>query len=283
MARNLGGCENHRGLDLLVAIALIAMLGPLALCQTSYVSVEATSPIVASPGEPMPAYEVATIKPWNGTGFGLPLRIYIQSAFGIPLNTTAYMIGPDWVSSAKYVIQAKPPDSMLDAMQTMSAEQRRRETGLMEQSLLADRFKLKAHFENREMPVYQLVPAKGGPTLKETTDSIKGNGQLRIGASAIRGNAVPMHELISVLEGVPDIGGRVVIDKTGLTGAYDFSLKWAPMQAAAVPSSGTASTPNAEGPSFFKAVEEQLGLKLVPAKGQGQVLVIDRIEQPTEN
>lgn len=284
MALNPAGHDRYGGLALLVATALIAMPSWIAQCQ-SYVSFVTSSPIVAAPGEPMPTYEVATIKPWDekaGRPFGLPLRIYIQRAFGIPLNTTACVIGPDWISSVKYVIEGKPPDSIRDAMQTMSREQRSRETGLMQQSLLADRFKLKAHWETREMPVYELVPAKGGPKLKETTDPT--HAQAAMGSSAVRAKAAPMHVLIDTLEAAPDIGGRVVIDKTGLTGLYDFSLKWTPMEAAGGPggSSGTPSIAD-EGASLFTAIEEQLGLKLVSTNAPGQVLVIDHIERPSEN
>jgi uncharacterized protein (TIGR03435 family) len=103
-------------------------------------------------------------------------------------------------------------------------------------------------------------------------------------ASGFRGSAT-IHDLIDVLECAGDIGGREVIDKTGLTGAYDFSLKWTPLQTAAAPGggSGTAPSPDVEGVSLFTAIEEQLGLRLVSAKGSGQVLVIDHIEQPSEN
>jgi uncharacterized protein (TIGR03435 family) len=152
----------------------------------------------------------------------------------------------------------------------------------MEQSLLADRLKLKVHWETREMPVYQLVRAKGGPKLKETTDPAHASTTM---GPTVRAKAMPMHVLIDILEGASDVGGRVVIDKTGLAGLYDFSLKWAPMQTSAAPggSDGIASTPAAEGPSLFTAIEEQLGLKLVATRGPVQVLVIDHIEQPSEN
>jgi uncharacterized protein (TIGR03435 family) len=231
----------------------------------------------------MPAYEVASIRPWNGDGFGIPLRGYIQNAFGIPGNSIGWVIGPEWINSARYVIRAKPPDSIRDAMQKMSPEDRIKEGRLMAQALLADRFKLKAHFETREMPLYDLVPAKGGAKLKEDPDSTK--GAIAVGASRIRATAAPIHNLIDALESVADIGGQVVIDKTGLTGRYDFSLKWMPLQTAAAPGgeSGAAPPPDAEGASLFTAIEEQLGLKLVSTKGPGQVLVIDHIEKPSEN
>lgn len=239
--------------------------------------------MAASPRQ-MPAYEVATIKPWDGKGFAImPLRVYIQQAFGISPNIIGRVIGPDWINSTRYVIQAKPPESIRDAMQTMTTAERSIENSLMRQSLLADRFQLRAHFETREMPVYQLVLAKGGSKLKEDPDPTK--RRFATNASSIRGTATPIHDLIDILECAADIGGREVIDKTGLTGAYDFSLKWTPLQTAAAPGdgSGTAPSPDVEGASLFTAIEEQLGLKLVSAKGSGQVLVIDHIELPSEN
>ena len=102
---------------LLLAGALIAISGRLAPCQTCYVQSSATPPVMAASPQQMPAYEVATIKPAEVDGPGMPLRVYIQGAFGIPLNTIGWVIGPDWINSARYVIQAKPPDSIRDAMQ----------------------------------------------------------------------------------------------------------------------------------------------------------------------
>ncbi len=84
----------------------------------------------------------------------------------------------------------------------------------------------------------------------------------------IRGSAL-IHDLTDSLENGPDIGGREVIDKTGLTGTYYFSLKWTPLQTATAPSGGTAPSVD-EGASLFTAIEEQLGLKLVSAKEPGQ-------------
>ena len=282
MARNSGRHENHGGLTLLVAGALIAISGRLAPCQICSVGPSAGVPVMVAPSEQMPAYEVATIKPWDGKGFATPLRFYIQGAFGISPNIIGRVIGPDWINSTRYVIQAKPPESIRDAMQTMTNAERSIENELMQQSLLADRFQLKAHFETREMPVYQLVLAKGGSKLKEEPDPTK--HRFGMSPSLFRGSAT-IHDLIDVLECAADIGGREVIDQTGLAGVYDFSLKWTPLQTVAAPGGESGSPPSldVEGASLFTAIEEQLGLKLVSAKGPGQVLVVDHIERPSEN
>jgi uncharacterized protein (TIGR03435 family) len=238
---------------------------------------------MATPSEQMPAYEVATIKPWDGNGFAMPLRSYIQRAFGVSPNIAGRVIGPDWINNARYVIQAKPPDAIVSAMQNMTIEERMKETHLMMQSLLADRFRLKAHFDTREMPVYELVLAKGGSKLKEDSDPTK--RRVAVGESLIRATAAPISVILDALECAPDLGGREVVDRTGLTGTYDFSLKWTPLQTTAAPGDGNRSLSSADagGASLFTAIEEQLGLKLVPAKGSAQVLVIDHIEQPSPN
>jgi uncharacterized protein (TIGR03435 family) len=283
MTRYVRGYENRGGLMLLVG-ALIAISGRFAPCQTNAVPPSvASTPVKVAPSDQMAAYEVATIKPWDGQGFAMPLRVYIQLAFGIPPNRIGCVIGPDWINSARYVIQAKPPDSIRDAMKPMTTAEAAKEIERMRQSLLADRFQLKAHFETREMPIYQLVLAKGGSKLKENRDSTK--SWILPGASAIKANAAPITALIGTLESAPDIGGRAVIDKTGLSGLYDISLKWTPMDATALPGGGSDSTPStdAEGASLFTAIQDQLGLKLVSAKGPVQVLIVDHIERPSEN
>lgn len=283
MALDATGRSNHNGLKLLLVGVLLASSCQPARGQTNSVQSSATSPVTAPSPQQTPAYEVATIKPPGPNDYAMPLRVYIQVAFGIPGNSTGWVIGPDWINSARYVIHGKPPDSIREAMQKMTPAQRGKEDGLMMQGLLAERFKLKAHFETRVMPVYQLTVAKGGPKLKANPDA--GKGMAAVSPSMVRGKDVPVHVLCGMLESVPDIGGRVVVDKTGLSGTYDFLLKWTPMEAAA-PSNGVSATtpsPDAENASLFTAIEEQLGLKLVPTKGPGQVLVIDHIERPSDN
>jgi uncharacterized protein (TIGR03435 family) len=227
----------------------------------------------------MPAYEVSTIKLPDPNGYASPLRIYIQVAYGIPANSNGWVIGPDWISSAKYVIEGKPSEQSQKAMQTMTVEEKREQTHRMMQSLLIDRFQLKAHFETREMPVYTLLVANGGAKLKENPDST--HAQATVGASLIRGKACSMQHFIEALETASDIGGRVVIDKTGLPGTYDFLLKWTPLQATAP--TGSSSESDADGASLFTAIQDQLGLKLGLKREPGQVLVIDHIERPSPN
>jgi bla regulator protein BlaR1 len=230
---------------------------------------------VLHPIEPMPEYEVTTVKPWHGEGPDTPLRDYIQIAFGIPSSAVGRVFGPDWVSKTKYEIEGKPPKSIQDSMQTMTQVERAKQMRWMMQSLLADRFKLKVHFETREMPVYELVIAKGGSKLKDNPDSTKGQfvaGRKRQ-MSELKGTALPIRIFITWLMGDEEIDGRTVIDMTGLTGNYDILLDWAPF-------SGSAPS---EGSSLFTALEEQLGLKLVPAKGAVEVVIIDHIESPSDN
>lgn len=266
----------------LVASSFIVPACLPASCQAGLAQPLA-SPQATFPAPRMtPAYDVATIKPPGPNEFGLPLRIYIQTAFDIPGNSTGWVIGPDWINTTKYVIRGKPPEYMQQAMQGMSNGLRLVQERLMMQTLLADRFAFKAHFENREMPVYQLVVAKSGSKLKENPDVSQ--GQVAVASSMIRGKAVSIKPLLGVLESLPEIGGRLVVDETGLPGTYDVLLKWTPMEASA-PSggNGAATSPYAENVSLFTALQEQLGLKLIPARTQGRVLVIDHIERPSEN
>ncbi len=137
----------------------------------------------------------------------------------------------------------------------------------MLQAILIDRFKLKIHHETREQPIYTLEIAKGGPKLTPVDKPGGmgwGRGQLQMhGASTDR--------LAFVLS---DILGRVVVDKTGLTGKYDALLTWTPDEMQA-----TADA----GPTLLTAIQEQLGLKLQSAKGPVDTIVADQVEKPSEN
>jgi uncharacterized protein (TIGR03435 family) len=157
----------------------------------------------------------------------------------------------------------------LEAFKTLPMDEQLRQQRLMMQAVVADRYQLKAHHETREMPVYELIVAPGGPKLTEKASEV------RPGSSFFRprnwwGNYGTMEDLASKLAGPT---GGVVIDKTGLgTKTFIYFLKW---------TSDSQSGMAGGAPSIFTALEEQLGLKLVPATDPVEVLVIDRIEKPT--
>jgi uncharacterized protein (TIGR03435 family) len=139
------------------------------------------------------------------------------------------------------------------------------------QSLLADRFRLRVHWETRETSVYALLPDKNGPKLHpgSATQGPGINTQKGLGRVHMQGTAEP----ISILAG--NLGnqlGRFVLDKTGLPGVYDWVLEWSPDPAA-----------DASLPSLFTALREQLGLRLEAQKGPMEMLVIDNAERPSEN
>src|SRR5438874_6539545 len=128
---------------------------------------------VFHPAGPMPSYEVATIKPANPDQSygGVTLRRYIAGAYGIPspwgvpgyeYSGSQVAGGPAWIEKDRYEIKGKPADELRDAMEKMSRDDRAAQNRMMQQSLLAERFHLKVHFETREMPVFELIPAKGG-------------------------------------------------------------------------------------------------------------------------
>jgi len=223
------------------------------------------------------------------------LRPIIQFAYGI--SQPARLIGvPDWANSERFDIVARGTIRTLDERRAML------------QALLADRFKLTAHMEQRRLPMYSLVLARAdkrlGPDLKpSSTDCTArtGDGQ-RSGGDAPP--AAPVNPLADLLRcglrpggpgevnivGIPlslvsaflsITQGRPVVDATGLKGAYDIHLSWAPD-----PIPGRAADPNAAVDSranIFTALQEQLGLKLEPGTQPEDVLVIDSVSHPTEN
>ena len=166
----------------------------------------------------------------------------------------------------------------------------------MLQSLLADRFKLTLHRETKELPVYDLVAAKGGLKLATPKD---GNctipdpknprpreqfpfcDNIRTGRGLIEAYGVTMPRFLASLSYVL---GRVVFDKTGFRGIFDGRLEFAPDEAVAAANVGQpAPSTDSATPSIFTALQEQLGLKVESAKGPVEVLVIDHAERPAAN
>jgi uncharacterized protein (TIGR03435 family) len=256
-----------------------------------------------TPALPEYKYEVASIKPtklmnmrWNDSPDGVTvtavtLIVLIQSAFHV---TGDYGIsgGPPWLNSERYDVEAKMDPEAADAVSKLSKEDRAVVQQHMLQALLAERFGLVIHRENRDMQVYTLVIGKNGSKLHEAKpgdtypNGIKlSNGPGGAGVMLMRSG--PGGTFIVTAQGVPLSSflpqlsynsGRPVIDKTGLTGKYDFELTYALDQNASA-----GATSDSTGPSIFTAIQEQLGLKLEPGKGPVEVIVIDHAEKPSGN
>jgi bla regulator protein blaR1 len=242
--------------------------------------------------ESRPAFEVASVKPGDPAARQVGIQMQkggrfratnapLQMLIGFAWDLRNHQIsgGPQWLASEKFSIDAKPGSDFpsAEAGPAMAPQIR-----LMVQSLLADRFHLATHFETRQEQIYELVAAKGGPKLKEVTDPpVSGPRGLRMGRGELVGMSSPINLLVNTLS---QQLGHSVIDKTGLTGNYDFKLQFTPdpTMSAAGPADGSASPPvaDASAPSIFTAAEEQLGLQLRSAKGPVQVLVIDHVEKP---
>jgi uncharacterized protein (TIGR03435 family) len=193
----------------------------------------------------------------------------VHEAYGL-FDAKLISGGPAWIDRDKFDLEAK-----FDAASAPDAKLTYRQRADMLQPLLADRFKLKFHHETKQFPVFDLVIAKGGPKLQPSPPehlTVKGvgGGTCLISRGGFEGCDVD--KLIGTLRYA---SGRTVIDKTGLTGRYDFSLHWSPENT-------PPDSPNA-GPSVFTAVQEQLGLKLEPATAPLDVLVIDSAEKPSED
>jgi bla regulator protein blaR1 len=218
---------------------------------------------------------------------------------------------PAWISSALYTVEAKAE----------GAPGQPAMLGPMMQSLLADRFHLKLHRETRSGPAFELTVAKGGARLKENNGAcsvdvpatavprdsatgrpVSGFSSGRVSPPSQPGvpcrlmlnlNNGPNQLFISsgtTIEGfcshLSRVTGRTVIDQTGLRGKFDIRLEYLPAQTTARPTPVDQPDGPADvqlGASLFTAVEEQLGLKLVPVKGTRQVIVIDHIENPSGN
>ncbi|MGA2651748.1 MAG: TIGR03435 family protein [Terracidiphilus sp.] len=244
----------------------------------------------------LPAFEVAVIKP-NKSGGGhshsgfdngrftaenISPKILIQyDAYAIP--GPQILGGPDWLASQRFDIDAKVDDQTAESMDKLPYQQRSLLMRQLVQQLLADRFKLAVHWEQKELPVYALVSyTKPGLGLHPAKDPDKGNRSSNNGSLTDEG--VTMTDVARQMTQILNRElGRVVIDKTGLQGKYDLALTWSPDNHSANFTNGSADTAAPIGPSIFTAVKEQLGLKLESAKAPVDVLVIDHIEAPSEN
>jgi uncharacterized protein (TIGR03435 family) len=262
--------------------------------------------IRAKDGVPLPAFDVASVKQ-NNSGSGathvlskdaiysvenLPLREIIKIAYGAK-SDAQITGGPAAILRNRYDIEAKIDEEQLAQIKKMPSEDRRLQMSLMLQALLADRFHLRVNFQPRELPVYALVLAKGGPKFHPSVAVSPSRQGLSIHSDARTAEAsahedMALDGLTRLLAAQPEVGDRTVVNKTGLSGKYDWSLHWTrENNDAGFTPGGSATQPvvdaEASGPALFTSLEEQLGLKLRPQKDEVETIEIDHLEAPSEN
>jgi bla regulator protein BlaR1 len=231
-------------------------------------------------------FEVATIRPSRVSGSGIDIdgdRVEITGMTVRELACFAYGImqmycsgGDGWVSSDRFDINAKIDEAEAKTIRSMPSKQQNAAYRAMVPSLLRDRFKLQVKLETKELPVYARVVAKGGLKLTPAVVTPGAGSSARGGTDGTMRKWTAKNETMDyVAESLTDQPGvqRMVVDETGLKGGYDFELKWQRESAAQ----------DTLGPSIFTALEEQLGLKLVPKKGPVNTLVVEHVERPSEN
>lgn len=227
------------------------------------------------------------------TAINMTVQKLVGGAYGLePMQVIG---GPDWVGTNRYDIQAKMDEPTLNKLQSLTQEQRILERKRMLQAFLASRFQMALHQETKDLPVYTLVVSKSGSKLKtanpdETySDGIKGfDGKptgphtMRVAIGEFTAQGLPMTEIVSLLTNQVD---RIVVDKTGLTGQYDFTLKWTldATQPPALRGEDAQRSGPSRGPSIFAAIQDQLGLELRPQTAPMEVVVVDRVARPAGN
>jgi bla regulator protein blaR1 len=305
----------------LATAAVTAFVGPLAAGTINRATLSAEQSQGVTPGQPFvdpeARFEVVSIKRFD-TSSGTPRASMTPGRFDIAGASLSLLVGqalvtpvdrifglPDWANTELYTVTAKAPDDPPPAALALN---------VMLANLLKDRANLATHRETRQLPVYDLVFARTdkrlGPGLKPASpecqaaltarlEAVQRGGpvppplvgvndacnSMRINPGGMVGfNGVPMSRIAQLLTRSV---GRPVIDKTGLTGYFDFTLQWTPQPGSEMPIRPAGEPPappppaaDPDGPNLFTAVQEQLGLKLESTRGPVEVIVIDRLEKP---
>ena len=299
----------HRAL--LVAATVLAIMLPIGFGVVRGQSSTENARTPKSHTHEAPQFDVVSIKPTapnddktlfqyfpDSTSFrGAPVQIVLQTVFGVDDH---HILGaPSWVYTNRYDIEAKVAPEDSPKLDKLNGDERR----AMFIPLLTERFHLKYHHEMREQSMYALVVAKGGPRLTrgepdpppgwkpaKDTPPEQEHYKIMTGPGHIEADSIPMMVLADQLSRSNALG-RTVVDKTGLTGNYNFSLKWTPdndpfpglrRMLREADGLGASATDDAALP-LLTALREQLGLKLEPQKGRVDVIVIDHIDPPSPN
>jgi uncharacterized protein (TIGR03435 family) len=251
------------------------------------------APIITMAGDATPGFDVVTIKPSVPGEQGMKGFMFRGRQF-VAINTTvndllalAYgihakqIVGtPDWTASVLFDTRGVPD---------VPGQPNAKQVGIMMQKLLADRFQLKLHHETRELAVYAITVASGGSKLTKSSAAPDGQSNFGLrGMGNLVASNVNMAEFASWMQS--SVMDRPVVDQTGLTDKYDFTLKWTPddsqfaqfRRAMTLIPPAAGDNPNAP-PGLYTAVQMQLGLKFRATKAPDDVIVIDHIEKPSPN
>jgi uncharacterized protein (TIGR03435 family) len=249
----------------------------LALCLLVLIAVSGL-PVTS---QSAPKFDIVSVKP-NKSGetalrldvqpggrfmaVNMPLKQFIRAAYTLQLYQIAD--APSWVDSERFDIVALTKHDLMAPIVWTPGQYAPMQ--LMMQAVLADRFKMIAHIEEREAQGYALVlrsPASTGKLLRATVPCASNCG-MKIASGTVSARDVPLPQFAELLS---QLTGRRVIDSTGLTGNFDFDAQWAPESQQAV----------SDAPSLFTALQEQLGLRLDPRRVPTPMLVIESVERPT--
>jgi bla regulator protein blaR1 len=285
----------------------------------------ASSAQIIHASDPLPSFEVATIKPASPQPrpsstspaevriSNVTARNLIEQAYGIPWTSAEnerVLGGPAWLDTNRYDIVARIPADLAEAQQKLSRDQQKQQISLMLQSLLAERFHLKLHFETRVLTVYALVVAKPHPYLVESAIQPQSaqpqptgpespapislpskpeglrhgilvlyNGQ----SAKMTARQASLDDLVHWFAGYSEVGGRPVVNQTGRTGLYDFTLRWTRQSLAATPQPASSDAADTDAPPLFTALPDQLGLRFNTTKAPVEVILIDHTDPPTDN
>jgi len=234
-----------------------------------------------------PAFEVASIKltPPEETRRGTRVQGGNVSAFGVTLESILRQVydvhphqiigAPAWLATERYDITAKAEGE---------GQPNQDQLKIMFGKLMADRFHLAFHKEQRELPVFSLTAAKGGSKISKNDPKNPTFGIIFRGPGSVLFNNASMDDFCRMLQNAAV--DRPVVNQTGISGKYDFSLVWTPEQAQAAVPNPNALAPSDRAdipPDLYGAVQQQLGLKLESARLRIEVLIIDKLEKPSDN
>ncbi len=257
---------------------------------------------IVHPQAGRPSFELAVVRPsapgaefrLNGIGMypnrmeitGTTLKDMIEFAYGVP-DDKQFTGGPGWVRMQRFDVTAKPEAADIPALKKLTWTQQHEAMRLRLQVLLEQRFGLEVSFAQKNLPLLVLQQAKGGlrcarvgadnadwfdnpnqpPPPPPEERRVAGHEETMHWTTA----GFPFPLIVSWISQQPEVGGRTVVDRTGLNGGFRCELRW------------SHEDTNPAESSFFTALREQMGLRLQPERGPVEVLIVDRVERPSEN